>query len=528
MKKTTAETDGILPLVVTEVIENNVIRVYYIKMHYSYKVQHYTQNLDGTWKLEDTDTVQNAIFGEKATYETNSYTGFTFDSSKTVNGNTTVPSNNDLVIKLYYVRNQYSYTVNYLEYGTNKVLQTQKVVNNVPYGTVITSSNEVIQITGYNYHSVNKNSLTIGTGTNVINIYYSAVVRTATVEEKSTSIRKTNLVLVLDLSSSMTKNNSTRLADAKAAANDFIDQIYNNANVSGINIRVVTFNSREEIIDSERCRKESHYVNYGLVSYHKSNGDSNEYDGCVKVNNTWYSKYETAAYSGTQVLDTTLTDETATNYTEAQTLKSAISAIYIPDAYEDGGYGTHIYAALQEANTQITDLKTDYPNNDNVVVFLGDGSPTDTDYSGYSDNTTTNIENAGDTLQGNATVYCIRLGNEAQNSTVFDDIASSEDNILDANTEGDLIDGFEAITSSESTRTFSKNSSNGIITIQADIDTAKPITVTKPEGTTATYNSITDLNASGFITYDTTNKVFTWTVLNYTIQEGLNISYSVK
>ena len=133
-----------------------------------------------------------------------------------------------------------------------------------------------------------------------------------------------------------------------------------------------------------------------------------------------------------------------------------------------------------------------------------------------------------DTLQGNATVYCIRLGNEAQNSTVFGTIATSSDKILDANTEGDLITGFNAITSSESDREDTVNSSKGIITIVADLDTTKSITVTKPDGTSGTYNSISELNASGFITYNTENKTFTWNVLNYANDVTLSISYSVN
>ena len=534
MKAVTTDIDGKLPLVVTEITENNVIKVYYIKKTYNYKVEHYLQNLDATWPStpNDTDSIENVKFGENATYEVNSYTGFTYNASKTVNGNTTVPANNDLVIKLYYDRNNYDYVVNYLERGTNRVLSTQKVVNNLPFGTVITSSNEVISIIGYNYHSVDKTTLTIGAGSNVINIYYTENVRTATVVEKSTTIRKTNLVLVLDLSSSMTKNGSSRLADAKAAANKFIDQIYNNADVSGINIRVVTFNSRNPIVNGDECSRYSHSSHYewinGVGWRHKSNENSDEYDGCVRVNGQWYSSYSTAAYSGTQVLATTLANNTATNYTQAQTLKAAINAIAIPNAYINSGYGTHIYAALQEANTQITNLKTSYPNNDNVVVFLGDGDATPTGNSGYGDNSYSNIQTAGATLKGKATVYCIRLGNEAQSSTVFGYIASGTDKILDANTQGDLINGFNAITSSESSRTDTENSSNGIITIVADLETNKPITVTKPDGTAGTYNSISELNASGFITYNTENKTFTWNVLNYSNEVELSISYSVR
>ena len=39
------------------------------------------------------------------------------------------------------------------------------------FWTVIKSSDEVIDIDGYNYDSVDKDTMTIGTGENVINIY---------------------------------------------------------------------------------------------------------------------------------------------------------------------------------------------------------------------------------------------------------------------------------------------------------------------------------------------------------------------
>ena len=326
------------------------------------------------------------------------------------------------------------------------------------------------------------------------------------------------------------EDGTTRLRDAKAAANNFIDQIYNNKNISGINIKVVTFNTRNPIIEGvKECQNDDHYERAGFGwREHKSNGNSNEYDGCVRINGRWYSETRTEAYSGTQVLPTTLDKDTATNYDEAQTLKTAISNIYIPEQYKKGGYGTHIYAALQEANTQINNLKQEYANNDNVVVFLGDGKPTGTNYSGYGDNSIANIQSAAGTLKNNAVVYCIRLGNEAQNSTVFGDIATSSDTIIDANNEGELIKGFKAITSKENTRKDTANSSNGIITIEADLDTTKPIEVTKPDGTTVTYNSVEELNASGFISYNTANKTFTWDVLNYPNNITLNISYSVN
>ena len=70
-------------------------------------------------------------------------------------------------------RSDLSYTVNYLEKGTNNVLHNPKVQDGMTFNAPVTSSDEVIDIDGYNYDSVDKEALTIGTGENVINIYYT-------------------------------------------------------------------------------------------------------------------------------------------------------------------------------------------------------------------------------------------------------------------------------------------------------------------------------------------------------------------
>ena len=214
-----------------------------VKHHY--KVEHYTENLDGTYSKVEKDTVvsEDVEIGTKVSYKINNYDGFTFDESKTENKDATVPDNNNLIVKLYYARrndlsytvyykeqgteneladakvvdgqtfgnvvtenaididgynkvdptsanitittgtnehtfyytkrNDLSYTVNYLEKDTNTVLHEAKTVGNQIFGTIITSSDEVITIDGYNYDSVDKTTLTIGTSENVINIYYT-------------------------------------------------------------------------------------------------------------------------------------------------------------------------------------------------------------------------------------------------------------------------------------------------------------------------------------------------------------------
>ena len=99
--------------------------------------------------------------------------GYVYDS---VSIDPLVLSNNTTlnVMNIYYTkRSDLSYTVNYLEKGANKVLSPANTVNNVEFETVINASDEIIPIDGYVFNSVNPEKLTITTGSNVINIYYT-------------------------------------------------------------------------------------------------------------------------------------------------------------------------------------------------------------------------------------------------------------------------------------------------------------------------------------------------------------------
>ncbi len=66
-----------------------------------------------------------------------------------------------------------SYTVNYLDKKTGEQIHTSKTDTNIPINTIINSSNEVIDIEKYNYDSADKETLVLGTGKNVINLYYN-------------------------------------------------------------------------------------------------------------------------------------------------------------------------------------------------------------------------------------------------------------------------------------------------------------------------------------------------------------------
>ncbi len=157
---------------ITIKVEGNVINFYYTKRaDLNYTVNYLEK---GTNKvLQQAKTENNQVFGTVITSanEVTTIDGYNYDS---VDKETLIIGTGRNEINIYYTkRADLSYTVNYLEKGTNKVLQQAKTENNQVFGTVITSADEVITIDGYNYDSVDKETLTIGTETNEINIYYT-------------------------------------------------------------------------------------------------------------------------------------------------------------------------------------------------------------------------------------------------------------------------------------------------------------------------------------------------------------------
>ena len=83
---------------------------------YYYTIEHYTENLDGElYTKVDEDIIKDVLAGTETSYTAKEdYTGFTFDDDKTENKGAKVPTNNNLVIKLYYTRNlNTKYTVEY-------------------------------------------------------------------------------------------------------------------------------------------------------------------------------------------------------------------------------------------------------------------------------------------------------------------------------------------------------------------------------------------------------------------------------
>ena len=168
------EFDSLNPEKLVIDVENNVINIYYTKRtDLSYTVNYLEKD---TNKVLNQSKVVNDVKFEtviNAGEEIIDITGYEFDS---LNPEKLVIDVENNVINIYYTkRTDLSYTVNYLEKDTNKVLNQSKVVNDVEFETVINGRNEIIEIDGYVFNSVNPEELTIGTDSNVINIYYTVL-----------------------------------------------------------------------------------------------------------------------------------------------------------------------------------------------------------------------------------------------------------------------------------------------------------------------------------------------------------------
>ena len=542
--------DGKLPLVVSTNTENNVIKVYYIKTSYGYTIEYYYNGV----KDDDATVTDTAKYGSKINeYPNKNREGFSLE--KTENCPLTVTENaEDNVMKVYYgtpdisvtsivashahVGDTLTYTITLTNNG--RVAGTIPVTNILPDDvTYITSSDDGTEANG----TVTWNSITVEPGTpKVLTITVKvndnaigetlldtvevpgkdAIVLRTDVEELKSTLQEikqgetgkdsVNIVLVMDLSTSMkdpimkftecthehkyrtagfiftwteeycpegcqysnsrgkwgkTENtNQTRIQAAKAAAQGFINNIYTDPN-SKATVTVVTFNKQSG---------NSKYVGTKVLTFGENNNKT----------------------------------ATKDNYGD---LVDEIGNITIGN-----NLGTHIKAALDTTYDVISGtngLKTQYPNNSNVVIFLGDGEPSDS----YSNNTPEDIEARArdiDSATGAAaTTYSIGFGEDATDPTgkgypVLQSI-SSDNTVLTANDYSELSQIFTNIQAQLKDKT--EGTHVGTLTFTASntlvVDSSNPIKAKVGETEIFTCTDITKLEDYS-ITYDPETKVLTW------------------
>ena len=148
-------------------ITGNEITFYYTKRtDLDYTVKYLEK--DTNKKLAEEKNVTGRTFGETATETAPSIDGYTVDAeTKSV----AITTGKNEITFYYTKRADLAYTVNYYEEGTTTKLHDSKKVENQTFGANVTE--EAVTIPGYNLAGETSQTITIGTGTNEINFYYT-------------------------------------------------------------------------------------------------------------------------------------------------------------------------------------------------------------------------------------------------------------------------------------------------------------------------------------------------------------------
>ena len=152
------------------------------KNDYNYTVKFYKDAVSEANYISDADQTKEAAFGTALsalnvdTTIANGKCPAGYNPQGTIDTDsslTTVAIENNVVNVLLSKRTDLSYTVNYLEKGSNTVRHPAKIVSDKTFGDTVTAVSEKVDIDGYTYDSADKETLTIGTDNNVINLYYT-------------------------------------------------------------------------------------------------------------------------------------------------------------------------------------------------------------------------------------------------------------------------------------------------------------------------------------------------------------------
>ena len=167
-----ADTTGVIP----DTIGNDgVIRVYYVSNEYAYTVEYYFDDVIDTSK---TDTFKAKYNTQVSTYADKKEPGYKLERATTPITITTDASKN--VIRVYYVKDKFKYTINY--YYDN-VIDTSATINAMAeFGTTIKYTDKVKP--GFKFVRADGSPLviSINEAANVINVHYQSNSYTYTVE----------------------------------------------------------------------------------------------------------------------------------------------------------------------------------------------------------------------------------------------------------------------------------------------------------------------------------------------------------
>ena len=135
----------------------------------AYKVEHYKANLDETYNTtpDETDNMTGTT-GQLTAAVARTYEGFTAQTF----GQAKIAGDGSTVVKIYYARNSYAWTINHYEEGTTGPALATADTGSALYGATIALAGYQKTITGFTY--ANKDAdIVIGVSGNTANIYYA-------------------------------------------------------------------------------------------------------------------------------------------------------------------------------------------------------------------------------------------------------------------------------------------------------------------------------------------------------------------
>ena len=324
-----ADTTGVIP----DTIGNDgVIRVYYVSNYYNYTVEYYYDDVIDNAK---TDTFPAKYNTQVNRYDDKNIEGYKLERATTPITITTDASKN--VIRVYYVKDWFKYTINYYYDG---VIDTSATINDkAAFGTTIKYTDKVQP--GFKFVKADGSPLVISVNeaANVINVHYQSNSYTYTVEYYYDGIIDTEKT-----EKSATKYNSV--------VNDYTDKCdtgYKFEKVEGLPLTIATDESKNVIrvyyVKDESQKKNVTYT----VKYFKDGTEVTE-DQQTKTDTVWVN-----ASSNMTV------DKTAINTTDKYVgYKLDTSATgTIPDTVTDGDV-INVYYVKDTSQTRGVSFTIEY------------------------------------------------------------------------------------------------------------------------------------------------------------------------
>ena len=241
--------------------ENNTAIVYYTRNSYNYTIKHVEKNNENNVLEKVTG---NANYQDKINVETKSFKGFTYDSKdkETIIIDT---ENNTAIV--YYVRNNYDYTIKHVEKGNeNNILEEETKSAN--YEDVIKVTEKSFK--GFTYDSKDKETIVIDTENNTATVYYTRNNYNYTIKH-------------------VEKGNENNVLEEETKSANYEDVI----KVTEKEFKGFTYDSKDKetiIIDEENNTATVYYVrnNYNYIIKHVEKGNENN----VLETVTGKAKYE--------------------------------------------------------------------------------------------------------------------------------------------------------------------------------------------------------------------------------------------